>query len=204
MPGLLEPRITLWPLKRVLQRRCERVDYFRDRLAFRDLNSSVSRLAEMLREGDQERSIGIVTHSFGDWIARQAIACTPDHHVTALVSIAPAMRAGLCLYGAHLVSRNIIPEVAVIMDPTKASANIDCDDHVRRLVIWAKADECIRSVELDHIPRIQVQRVLATHLSVALQPKVLKTIETNLFGNVPVLANGNAKAKNQRSCESNA
>jgi pimeloyl-ACP methyl ester carboxylesterase len=179
--GLLEPRITLWPLKRTLQKRCEQVEHFRDRIAFRKLDSSIDRLASMLREGDQERSIGIVTHSFGDWVARQAIARTPEHRVTALVSVAPAMRPGFFLHGLHLVSGNLIPEVAVIMDPAKASANVDCDDHVRRLVIWAWADECIRSVDLDHIRHIQVRRVAATHLSVVLQPNVLKIIESNLF-----------------------
>ena len=181
VPGLLEPRIALWPLKRTLQKRCEQVECFRDRIAFRKLDASIDRLADMLCEGDQEDSIGIVTHSFGDWVARQAIARTPEHRVTALVSVAPAMRAGLFIYALHLVSRNLIPEVAVIMDAAKASANVDCDDHVRRLVIWAKADECIQSVDLDHIPGIQVQRVLATHLSVILQPRVLKIIENNLF-----------------------
>jgi pimeloyl-ACP methyl ester carboxylesterase len=181
VPGLLEPRIALWPLKRVLQKRCERVECFPDRIAFRKLDDSVDRLADMLHEGDQEGSIGIVTHSFGDWVARQAIARTPEHRVTALVSVAPAMRAGLFLYGLHLLSGNLIPEVAVIMDAGKASANLDCDDHVRRLVIWAKADECVLSIDLDHIRRIQVLRVLATHLSVILQPNVWKLIENNLF-----------------------
>jgi pimeloyl-ACP methyl ester carboxylesterase len=181
VPGLLEPRVTLWPLKRRLQRRCERVECFPDRIAFRNLDRSIDRLAGMLSEGDQEDSVGIVTHSFGDWVARQAIARAPEHRVTALVSVAPAMRPGLFIYALYLVSRNLIPEVAVIMDPSKAEANVDCDDQVRRLVIWAKADECVRSIDLHHVQGIEVERVLATHLSVVLQPSVLAKIERNLF-----------------------
>ena len=181
VPGLFEPRIALWPLKRRLQARCERVEIFRDRFAFRNLDRSVNRLADMLQEGDQQASIGIVTHSFGDWVARQAIARTPEHRVSVLVSVAPAMRAGLCLHALHLVSGNLFPEVAVIMDPATALASVDCDDRVKRLVVWAKADEFVRSVDLDHIQGMKVQRMWATHLSIILQPNVWKVIENQLF-----------------------
>lgn len=184
VPGLFEPCLAMWPLKLALQKRCERVQCFRDRLAFRNLDRSINRLSEMLREDDQEGSIGIVTHSFGDWVTRQAIARTPEHRVAALVSVAPAIRAGLFLYGLRLVSANLIPEVATIMDAAKASANIHCDDRIRRLVVWAKADECIRSVDLEHIRGIQVERVLATHLSVIIQPNVWKIIENHFFPSV--------------------
>ncbi len=183
VPGLLEPRFALWPLKRVLERRCQRVEIFRDRIVFRKLDDSVDRLAEMLRDLDRDGPIGIVTHSFGDWVARQAIARTPGHRVAALVSVAPAMRAGFVLRALHTVSGNLIPEVAVMLDPAKSLRNLDCGGRVRRLVIWAKFDECVRSIDLGHFPHIQVRRVIATHLSVIAQPSVFKIIEQSLFRN---------------------
>ena len=181
MPGLLEPRVAFWPLKRMLEKHCGQIEFFADRIAFRNIDESVHRLAETLAEDSEDRSIAIVTHSFGDWVARQAIAQSSHAHVAALVSIAPVMRAGLVPAALYLVSGTLIPEMKVMMDSDRAAENLDCDQKVRRLVIWAKADEWVRTVELSHIPNLQVQRVAATHLTVNLQPNVLKKIEDFLF-----------------------
>ena len=181
MPGLLEPRVLLWPLKRVLQKHCGQVEFFTDRIAFRRIDDSVQRLAAILAQDTHDRSIAIITHSFGDWVARQAIAQASHNHVAALVSVAPVMRTGLVPSGLYLLSGNLIPEIKVIVNTNQAAENLDCDDQVRRLVIWAKADACVRSVPLSHVPNLQVQRVAATHLSVVLQPGVLKRIEEYLL-----------------------
>ena len=112
VPGLFEPRSVFWPLKWMLNRRCEHVEVFRDRRAIRDVDESVRRLAGMLAESSEDRSVALVTHSFGDWVARQAVARTAQPHVDALVSIAPVMRAGLFAKGLHVVSGNLIPASA--------------------------------------------------------------------------------------------
>ena len=179
IPGLLEPPLALWPMKRALQKHCGHVECFSDRWIFRRIQRSIDRLVDEISGDDHEQSIAIVTHSFGDWVARQAIAQSSAHNVVALVSVAPVMRAGLVAWGLRLASANLIPEVKIITDPKRAAENLDLDQQVRRLVIWAKIDECIRSVPLEHIP--DVERYMATHLSVILQPNILRRVEDFVF-----------------------
>lgn len=187
VPGLLEPCAALFPLKRLLRKHCPRVDCFRDRLAFRDLDRSVDRLSEMLCDdvpGEPGDSIALVTHSFGDWVARNAIGRTPQHRVHTLISITPALRPGPLLHLLRFASGNLLPEVRVIMDAPRAAANIDCNAVPRRIVIWAKADACVRPIDLAGIREIEIQHFLATHLTVILQPNVLKMIERCVFSDV--------------------
>ena len=179
IPGLLEPPIALWPLKRVLQKHCDLVEYFHDRYIFRNVEHSINRLADMIGEANQGQSVAIVTHSFGDWVARQAIANVSSHGVVALVSVAPVMRSGLVPFGLRLISGNMIPEVKIITNRERAAANVDLGDRVRRLVIWARVDECVRCIPLDHITN--AQHVPATHLTVILQPNVLRMVEQFVF-----------------------
>ena len=178
VPGLLEPCFAFLPLKRSLSNHCPRIDCWRDRLIFRDIEASVNRLAAMIsRDANDRCAIGIITHSFGDWIARAAITRSRQHQVKMMISLAPVMRSGFLptlLYG---FSGNLIPEVKVIMNGNDAMANLDCDDRVRRLVIWSRFDESLRSVPLDHIRNLQVQRVWATHFSIPWQPNVLRAID---------------------------
>jgi len=180
VPGLLEPHAMLWFLKRRLQTRCDHVDLFPDRIIFRSLEQSIARLSGLLCD-EQASSIGVVTHSFGDWVARQAIARSPEHRVRTMVSVAPAMRAGTILRALRAVSGKSIPEITVITNPDLAMARLDCDARVKRLVIWAKFDGLVRPVPLDSIEGLQVLPVAATHLSVVMQPNVLKMIESTLF-----------------------
>jgi pimeloyl-ACP methyl ester carboxylesterase len=183
VPGLLEPRFALWPLQWSLSTNCEHVTCWRDRLAFRQLETSIDRMAERIA-GDPQRegSIGIVTHSFGDWVARAAIAKHPNHRVSTLVSLAPVMRGGLLMCLAYALTGNIIPEIAVVMDAKRAAANLDCDSRIRRLVVWSKCDESLRSIDLSQINRIEVRRVIATHLSIVLQPSVHRLVRDFMFG----------------------
>ncbi|MGB7329226.1 MAG: hypothetical protein WBD31_30370 [Rubripirellula sp.] len=175
VPGLFEPRPLLWPLQSNLNRHGCQAKCWRDRVVFRNLESSVDRLsAAIAGDANQDGSIAIVTHSFGDWVARAAIAKSRRHRVTAMVSLAPVMRAGFfpsLLFG---VTWNLIPEIKVIMNRAEASANLDCDDRVRRLVIWSRFDESLRSVPLDHVGNLRVRRVFATHLTIVCQPNVIK------------------------------
>jgi hypothetical protein len=155
------------------------VEYFPDRYIFRNIQCSINRLADRIDGDNQGQSIAIVTHSFGDWVARQAIAQVSSHNVAALASVAPVMRSGLVPFGLRLVSGNLIPEVKIITNRQRAAANLNLGDQVRRLVIWAKVDECVRCVPLDHLAK--VQHVTATHLTVILQSNVLRMVEEFIF-----------------------
>ncbi len=177
IPGLLEPRFAMLPLRVSLQRHFDHVECWRDRLAFRHLEASIDRLADQIA-GDPEvdGSIGLVTHSFGDWIARAAIARQPYHRVRKLVSVAPVMRAGFLPFLSHMLTGNLVPEIAVIMDRERASANVDCDPRVRRLVIWSRFDESLRRIDLTEIKNLETCQVIATHLSIVMQPNVIRMV----------------------------
>jgi hypothetical protein len=172
IPGLLEPRVALWPLQRALAESFPQADIWRDRIVFRDLDRSVGRLAEAISGADR-KDLAIVTHSFGDWVTRQAIARTESHRVAALVSIAPAMRAGLLSRLAYLMTWRLTPELTVINDRRRVGEHLDCDADLKRLVLWARFDESLRRVPLSTDGHTRVECVTATHLSIVLQPKVL-------------------------------
>jgi hypothetical protein len=161
------------------------VEPWRDRIVFRSLDDSVNRLAEAISgDANSDGAIGIVTHSFGDWVARAAIAKCTQHRVRAMVSLAPVMRAGFLPSLLYLLTGNLIPEIKVIMNDETASANLDCDGRMRRLVIWSRFDESLRSVPLDHLPNVEVQHVCGTHLSMAWQPNVMSRVNEFLFRDV--------------------
>lgn len=183
VPGLLEPAFAMVPLRWSLRNHCRYVECWRDRCVFRNLEHSVDRMVERI-SGDPVagNAIGIVTHSFGDWIVRAAIARSPSHRVTALVSLAPLMRFGFLTGLLSAITGDWIPEVAVIMDRDRASANADCDSEVRRLVLWSGVDESLRSVDLSHVKNLEARHVLATHLSIPLQPNVHHAVADFLFG----------------------
>ena len=128
-----------------------------------------------------DKPLGVVTHSFGDWVARAAIARQPNHRVKKLISLAPVMRAGFLPWVAYAISGNLIPEIAVVMDADRASSNLDCDSRIKRLVVWSHFDESLRSVDVSHIKNVETRRVMATHLSIALQPNVHRIVSDFMF-----------------------
>jgi pimeloyl-ACP methyl ester carboxylesterase len=182
VPGLFEPRFALWPLRSSLQGHCDQVACWPDRLAFRQLETSVKRMADRIA-GDPavDGSIGIVTHSFGDWVARAALAKQPNHRVRTLVSLAPVMRAGFLPSVLYALTGKLIPEIAVIMDANRASANLDCDSRIRRMVVWSKFDESLRRVDLTQFENVETRLVMATHFSIAWQPNVRRIVREFMF-----------------------
>ncbi|WP_283435059.1 hypothetical protein [Neorhodopirellula lusitana] len=184
--GLLEPRCLFWPLKQMLLKQHSRIDIFNDRVVMRDTRESVQRLGKLIRPEGLDDSVGIVSHSFGDWVSRQAIANTPDHCVRQLVSVTPGLKLGLITAGLHMATLGCIPELNILSDPDSAFLNLDLDDRlpldnrVRRTVIWSRIDECVRKVSLEAVPSIEVLDVWATHLTAVLQPNVMRMIAARL------------------------
>lgn len=184
IPGLLELRLAMLPLSHRLATQWENVEIWRDRYIFRDVDASVARLCDWIRDDGSEKNLAIVTHSFGDWLARRAIAQTPDHRVVALASIAPVMHSGCVIDAIHYAGGDFIPEIKIIADSDVAAENLDFDRAVRRIVIWARVDLAVREINLHHLPHVTTKNVLATHLSVILQPNVHTTIERFLLGRI--------------------
>ncbi|MCM2370585.1 esterase/lipase family protein [Aporhodopirellula aestuarii] len=197
IPGLMEPRTAMLPLKYRLRRYRNDVEIWRDRYMFRNVEKSVSRLADMISDDSSDQCFGIVTHSFGDWIARQAIASVKDHRVGALVSLAPVMGCGHIPKLMHLLGGDLIPEIAIISDREQAQAALDCDAKLKRMVIWAQIDFGVHRVDLSGLPDIDVRLAAATHLSVVMQPNVHTIIEKFLFGDEQPSINRWTNAKRQ-------
>ncbi|EMI43021.1 esterase/lipase family protein [Rhodopirellula sp. SWK7] len=182
IPGLMEPRTLMFPMCFRLRRFRKHVSIWHDRYVFRNTEASISRLAELISDDKSAERIGIVTHSFGDWIARQAIARTQNHRVGGLVSIAPVIGCGFIPKIMHCLGGDLIPEIAIIANPEKAMASLQCDPKVKRMVIWAQIDLGVRRVDLSHLPDVDVRCVPATHMSVVMQPNVISIVERFLFG----------------------
>lgn len=191
IPGLLEPRSAFWPLKLRLQRFPLEVEIWRDRYIFRDTEASIERLAQRISDPSSSTRYGLITHSFGDWVARQAIMRTPAHRVDALVSLAPVMRCGIIPGAIHLVSGDLVPEIAIIANPELASKSLRCGSkfdearslaipQLRRMIVWAAIDLGVRRIDLSHLTDVVVHQVPATHLSVVLQANVHQMIENFL------------------------
>lgn len=180
VPGLLEPRISMWPLKWRLGRQGAQVEIWRDRYIYRSLEGSVSRLADTIAE--ETRPLTLVTHSFGDWVARAAIARCPEHRIDALVSVAPVIATGPIPVAMHLLTAGTVPELQVMMDPSSAGSHLNPDPSVRRMLIWARIDHFVRSVPDHEIPDARIVRVAATHLSVILHPGACREIEQFVLG----------------------
>lgn len=197
VPGFFEPRPLLWPLRltlrtpTVINGHCTRkVRIFKDRIAFRDLDNSASRLQQQIESlvTEPNHSVAIVTHSFGDWVARQAISRVFERFegsvlpAISLVSIAPIMTASPVARGLHWFGGNLFSEVAVMSDASRASSNGMFDLAIPRLVIWANADIWIRKLEVKENPLLEMRHVWATHLSIVLQPSVHKSVKRFVNG----------------------
>ncbi len=142
----------------------------------RDTEASVERFRHLIAPAGPHDCVGIVSHSFGDWIARQAIAQTPNHCVRALVSVTPALKLGMLTGAMHLATVGRVPELKIIADRELALANLDLGASLRHTVIWSRIDGCIRQISLVHLPAIEVHDVWATHLTAVLQPNVMRLI----------------------------
>lgn len=175
--GFCEPLWLLHPLRRALTPCARSVEIWRDRIVFRNLDTSIQRLREQLVQppiGDG--GVAIVTHSFGDWIVRQAIAGCSEPPVGALVSVAPII--GLSPIGRLLwcVAGKCVSEVPVMADAELSSANARLDGSIRRLVLWGEIDALVRPVALVHEENLVIEHYWATHLSIVLQPNVQRRI----------------------------
>ena len=183
VPGFGEQPRLLLPLKHALRQSAATVEIWPDRMLCRNLEQSVNRLRDALL--DQQacgRTVAVVTHSFGDWIVRQAIADLPSPPIEALVSIAPIIAASPMAKLLKLLGGGIFSEVPVMADADQAGKNSLIDKRIRRLVIWATFDVWIQPIEFPSDLNITVRRRWATHLSIVLQPNVHRLVTEFIQG----------------------
>gem|GEM_PF-1599408 len=197
VPGLLEPRWFLLPMKLALGRQDRTVEIWRDHRACRSLEQSVDRLRiAIMQQQDADGSIGIVTHSFGDWVVRQAVAGLPQHSIEAIVSVTPVVTASSFGKLLHRLVGDRVSEASVMADSSLAAQNIAMDVSIRRLVIWAAFDLFVKRIDLPATENLDVRHYLATHLSTVVQPNVHRLIR-DFFDLVPVNAAETAVEANE-------
>lgn len=173
IPGFCEPRSLLWPMAWTARRHAAQVRIWRDRYLFRSLPASVQRLRGALQSnGESSIPLVVITHSFGDWVLRQAMADLSEHRVTGIVSLAPVMRALPLARLARLGGLGVVPEVPVMSDAVRAGEHLEHCSHLDHLVVWAALDWLVPAAKLPASDRREIRRVVATHLSIVLQPNV--------------------------------
>jgi hypothetical protein len=181
VPGFCEPHCLMWPFKRALADCADHVEIWNDNRVLRKLDHSVARLKSSLFAWSQNHQrLSIVTHSFGDWITRQALAGMPQHSVVALASIAPIISASPIAKILRCFGGNCISEVPVMANLARASEFATVAPPVRRLVLWGFADAWARPFPFDEAVNQQVQHVRATHLSIVLQPSIHRRVKSFL------------------------
>ena len=191
--GFCEPLWMLKPLQHALRGCCHSaVETWQDVIVFRDLEKSVRLLREELIR-QQNRDVAIVSHRFGDWIVRQAIADLPDPPIRALVSVAPIMAASPFFKVLRCLGGSCVAEVPIMADVARSAANVSIDPRIRRLVLWARIDPWVRPYSLVPQANLHVRWCWATHLTIVWQPNVHRIIQAFLTADPDASATDQAR-----------
>jgi hypothetical protein len=176
IPGLFSPRWHFWGLRRSLQRSGFDAITWDDSSVFGELETSIARLSACLRE--HTGSLGVVTHSFGDWLFRQVAGRGGADNVARLVSLVPVMGAS---YAARWVAPlgKLVPELGVMASAERAAAALQTPAEIRRLIVWARIDPWVRRVAAQ-CENTHVTVVPGTHNTLLWQPRVHRLIVEHL------------------------
>lgn len=177
VPGLFSPRWHMSGLLGRLQRSGFRARVWDDASVFRNLDSSIERLHRDISA--HEPGIGVVTHSFGDWLFRQAVAGSACS-VTSLVSLVPVMRASTVAKLLAPLGR-IAPEIAVMAREDRSARALGTPPEIRRLVVWARFDPWVRRTALDAFENTRSVVVTGSHNSILWQPQVQRLAAAHLL-----------------------
>lgn len=115
--------------------------------------------------------VTLVTHSFGDWVARRALLRSISDNqaagrITKFCSICPVVTSVPIAALGEPVFRHWIPELSVLANSDAASINLELPASIDRMTIWARWDWWIRTVDDSRSNHITVN---GTHNSVLLQ-----------------------------------
>lgn len=175
--GFCEPLWLLAPVRSALSGCADSVEVWRDVVVHRELDRSIGRLRDALAQQPSDGGgTAVLSHSFGDWVVRQALADFADPPISALVSVAPLMGVSPIGLLLRTLGCGRIAEVPVMTNAACAARGTRLDPRIRRLVIWAHLDLWVRPVTLLPADNLSVQHYWATHLSIILQPNVHQRI----------------------------
>ena len=181
VPGFTSPRWVLFPLYRYLRNRHEHVDLWDHPRVFSELDVTVNALAGKLRtESQAGRRIGLVSHSFGDWVARSALAEAGDVRISKLISITPvATRVPLARW-IHWFSGRLIPEIRIMADEEKAGEHLVVSPAIEHIIFWARWDLIVRRPRPWPNPKTRHRLLRGTHVSLAFQPNLWRAVAEEL------------------------
>lgn len=174
VPGLFSPRWHMAGLRRSLRHERLDAETWDDALVFGDLDKSVERLRQTIL--DRGPGLGVASHSFGDWLLRQALHGMDDCPVRRVVSLVPVVTTSFAARLVNPLVGRFVPEVAVMSDEERASAAKVLPAAIDHLIVWARIDPWIRKPGGHALSGANCTTVFGTHNSVLWQPCVQRTV----------------------------
>ncbi|QDV62925.1 esterase/lipase family protein [Crateriforma conspicua] len=167
IPGFMSPAWMMRPLHRALRDRFATTVLFDYPRVFSNLSKTVGQLRDRIDAGPVDRWV-LVTHSFGDWVARAALACR-DHSespkVIKAVSIAPVIDAVPMARRVRPLLGRFSQEIRIMSD--RQAVQSDYPPNVQRIVLWTRWEWLMKAPPSDlH----ELKTINATHNSVLFQP----------------------------------
>jgi pimeloyl-ACP methyl ester carboxylesterase len=178
VPGFMSPAWMMVPLRWYLRRDLSDVRIWDYPRVFRDLDATLQQLAFRL-DAHEEESVAIVSHSFGDWIARSALHRMQGNAVASLVSVCPVVTSVAAAKFAQKISGDLVPELAVMASEDHSEVSIPDEMSIRRSMVWARGETLIRRDE-KMTGNERERRVFALHNSILFQPNGWKVIREEL------------------------
>ena len=179
VPGFLSPAWMFVPLERSLRRAGLDAVRWDAPKVFVDPAASVAALRDDLtRDGSP---IAVVSHSFGDWLARRAIAGRDCGPIERLISIAPVTTRLPLTPLVRQARLDRVPELRVMTDSQAAEVPIAAADCRSRLVLWPTVELIVaRALPPGDTVPTEERRIVGTHNSLPWQPGVHRLIAQTL------------------------
>lgn len=182
IPGFMSPAWMMYPLAVYLEsinspgfEKIVRWDYPR---VFSDPHDTIVKLADEL-DSYPDRSVAIVAHSFGDWIARSALNRTRKRSVSKMVSTCPVVSAVPVAKLAQKMTGDWIPEFSIMASDERTKVDVPLHLQIQQSNIWARGEMLVRRTD-ERDSRIRERFVWASHNSVLFQPNVWSVIREEL------------------------
>ena len=182
IPGLFSPRWHFWGLHRSLRRSGFNAITWDDSSVFGEIETSIATLSEYVR--GHAGGLGVVTHSFGDWLFRQVAARGDAGNVARRVSLVPVMGASAA---ARLLAPmgKLAPELGVMASEERAAQALQTPAEIQRIIVWSRIDPWVRRVVAQSFVSTSETVVPGTHNTLLWQPCVHRLVVEHLCAERP-------------------
>lgn len=176
VPGFMSPAWMLRPLASRLRGTYPSVVLWDYPRVFADVELN---LAELSAQLDHTNPHIVITHSYGDWMARAALGIS-EYRPQGMIAISPVVRSVPLIRALpNWLERNV-PEFVVMRNEQRAAVNLQPAMEQRRMIYWARG-ELLVDPNLPEHHRCRRQRFFwGTHNSLLFQPKVWAAIDQDI------------------------